>query len=153
MELMEERLGRVLALSAKAARESFDDQLRSIGSSFTTYLILKHAAFYPDVSQRELADRLSIEGPTLTRHLDRLVADGLVRRVRGDRDRRVSLVELTREGQDHLDRVEAFVTEVDAEFRAMFSDEEIRTLYDLLNRIRSRYGRYPKEEHVEYAAD
>jgi len=26
--------------------------------------------------------------------------------------------------------VEAFVTEVDAEFRAIFSDEEIRTLYD-----------------------
>ncbi|HEX9548836.1 MAG TPA: MarR family transcriptional regulator [Acidimicrobiales bacterium] len=153
MEPMEERLGRVLALSAKAARESFDEQLRSVGSSFTTYLILKHAAFYPDVSQRELADRLGIEGPTLTRHLDRLVADGLVRRVRGDQDRRVSRVELTPDGKDHLGGVEEFVSRVDAEFRSMFTDVEIRTLYDLLNRIRSRYERYPKEGHVEYAAD
>jgi MarR family transcriptional regulator for hemolysin len=150
---MEERLGRVLAMSAKAAREAFDDRLKAVGSTFTTYLILKHAAFYCSVSQRELAGHLGIEGPTLTRHVDRLVADGLVRRVRGDRDRRISTVVLTAEGKKHLDRIDAYAAEVDGEFRSLFSEHEIATLYDLLNRIRDRYARDTKEAYVEYAAD
>jgi len=77
---MEERLGRLLSMTAKAAREAFDQQLNEVGSSLTTYLILLHTAYYPDLSQRELAGHLGIEGSTLTRQLDRLVADGLVRR-------------------------------------------------------------------------
>jgi MarR family transcriptional regulator for hemolysin len=138
-----------LALTHKVVHERFDEQLAEVGSSLTTYLILKHAALYQGVSQRQLADLLSIEGPTLTHHLDRLTADGLARRVRDPVDRRVSRVELTVEGYAHLDRVEVFVTTADAEFRSLFTNPELDTLVRLLNRIRDHYAR---EAHVHDAA-
>jgi DNA-binding MarR family transcriptional regulator len=46
----------------------------------------------------ELARRLGITEKTMTGVVDRLERDGLVRRVRGEKDRRVWRVELTRKG-------------------------------------------------------
>jgi MarR family transcriptional regulator for hemolysin len=150
---MEERLGRLLALTAKVVRERFDQQLGEVGSSLNTFLILKHAAMYHGVSQRELAERLSIEGPTLTHHLDRLAADGLACRVRDPQDRRVSRVELTAGGKAHLDRVEASMTKADTDLRRLFTAKELDTLSALLNRIRDHYTRDTKEAHVHHAGN
>jgi len=147
---MEERLGRLLALTSKVVRERFDQQLGEVGSSLNTFLILKHAAMYHGVSQRQLAERLGIEGPTLTHHLDRLAADGLACRVRDPQDRRVSSVELTAEGEAHLERVEAYANKADNEFRSLFTAGELKTLFALLNRIRDHYT---KEAHVHHAGD
>jgi MarR family transcriptional regulator for hemolysin len=145
---MEERLGRLLAMSAKVARENFHHALTQIGSSFNTYLILKEAASSPGVSQRQLARGLGIEGPTLTRHLDRLASDGLIRRVRQLDDRRIWCVELTAAGKEHLDYVEAHANKMDAEFRSLFTDGELRTMYDVLTRIRDRYAKEGDVNHT-----
>jgi MarR family transcriptional regulator for hemolysin len=136
---MEERLGRLLAMAGKVSRGHFDRSLASVGSSLNTYLVLRMALMCPEVSQRQLAAALGIEGPTLTHHLDRLEADGLIARVRKPDDRRVSYVELTAAGRAHLDRVESFAAVQDKEFRSMFTPEEEATLTALLTRIRDRF--------------
>ena len=135
---MEERLGRLLAMAGKVAREQFDRRLATVGSSLNTYIVLRMASQHPGVSQRHLAAALHIEGPTLTHHLDRLESDGFIARVRSPEDRRVSYVELTAAGEAHLDRVEAFAEIQDKEFRSLFSAEEAETLTTLLIRIRDR---------------
>jgi MarR family transcriptional regulator for hemolysin len=142
---MEEHLGRVLAMTAKVAREAFDAELAGVGSSLNAYIILKHADFYPGLSQRQLAAVLGIEGPTLTHHLDRLTADGLLRRVPYPDDRRAYCVELTQEGQAHLDHVTAHADQCDAEFRKLFTPRELKVLLGLLNRIRDHFT---KESNV-----
>jgi MarR family transcriptional regulator for hemolysin len=146
---MEERIGRLVAMTGKIAREHFDRSLAAVGSSLNTYLVLRTASLYPSVSQRQLASGLGIEGPTLTHHLDRLASDGLIERVRNQTDRRVSYVELTPAGQAHLERVEEFALEQDRAFRSMFTAEEAATLTVLLNRIRDRLM---EEADVHHAA-
>ncbi|MDQ1365291.1 MAG: MarR family transcriptional regulator, transcriptional regulator for hemolysin [Acidimicrobiaceae bacterium] len=136
---MEERLGRIIAMTGKVVREHFDRDLMTVGSSLNTYVVLRTAAHWPGVSQRQLATSLGIEGPTLTHHLDRLAADGLIKRARNPSDRRVSYVELTPAGRTHLDRVETHAQMRDQEFRAMFTPEEAATLVSLLNRIRDHF--------------
>ena len=136
---MEERLGRLMAMTGKVAREHFDRSLSAVGSSLNTYVVLRTVANCPAVSQRQLASALGIEGPTLTHHLDRLASDGLIERVRNPSDRRVSYVELTPAGRAHLDRVEAYAEIQDKEFRSMFTPDEAATLVELLTRIRDRY--------------
>jgi MarR family transcriptional regulator, transcriptional regulator for hemolysin len=142
---MEEHLGRVLAMTAKVAREAFDADLNDVGSSLNAYIILKHVDFYPGLSQRQLAAILGIEGPTFTHHLDRLTVDGLLRRVPYPDDRRAYCVELTPEGKAHLDRVTAYADRCDAEFRTLFTPRELKTLFGLLNRIRDHFT---KESNV-----
>ncbi len=135
---MEERLGRLLALTGKVVREHFDRSLVAVGSSLGTYVVLRTVAQRPGVSQRQLAASLGIEGPTLTHHLDRMAADGLIERVRNRADRRVSYVELTPAGRVHLDRVEAYAEVQDKELRSLFTPEEAATLAELLIRTRDR---------------
>ncbi len=137
---MEERLGKQLGRATKAAQLYFDQALSSVGSSFHTYLVLRHVELYPGVSQRELAQRLGIEGPTLTHHLDRLTSEGLVSRVRGVDDRRTSSAVLTPKGRAHLRKAVRFADRLDAEFRSLFTHEELDSLRDFLQRITDYYG-------------
>jgi len=138
---VEERLGKQLSWATKAAQANFDLALSRIGSSFHTFLVLRHIELSPGVAQRELARRLGIEGPTLTHHLDRLTAEGLVERVRGRDDRRTSSAVLTAKGRAHLRKVVSFADQLDAEFRSLFTKSELQTLRDCLQRIIDHYGR------------
>jgi MarR family transcriptional regulator for hemolysin len=138
--LPDERLGKVLGITAKRTREQFDQALRSAGSSFHVFMVLSHAKRYPGVSQRHLAEQLGIEGPTLVRHVDRLAEEGLVRRVRDERDRRISRVELTPAGEAHLERATVAANRMDAELRTLFTKAELSTLYGLLHRIQDHYS-------------
>jgi MarR family transcriptional regulator for hemolysin len=146
---MEERLGRLMALTGKVVREHFDRSLMAVGSSLNTYLVLRTVARGPGMSQRQLAATLGIEGPTLTHHLDRLASDGLIQRVRNLADRRISYVELTPAGRSHLDRVEAYAEVQDKELRNMFTPDEAATLRELLSRTRDRLM---EEASVDHAA-
>jgi len=69
---MEEPLGRQLAITGKLVRERFDCCLGHHGSSLATWAVLRSADDEAGLSQRELAARMSIESPTLVRHLDRM---------------------------------------------------------------------------------
>ena len=145
---MEERLGRMLAMTGKVVRAQFDQDLGAVGSSLNTYVILRTVATTVGLSQRELAAALGIESPTLTRHLDRLAAEGLLVRDRSLGDRRVSQVRLTAAGQAHLDQVESHAAQFDQQLRSLFTPDEAATLAELLTRIR---GRYKKEADVNAA--
>jgi MarR family transcriptional regulator, transcriptional regulator for hemolysin len=140
---MEERLGRLLGMTGKVVREAFNEDLANVGSSLNAFIILKHADMHPGLSQRQLAATLGIEGPTLTHHLDRLTAEGLLRRVRHPDDRRAYCVELTAEGVAHLEHVTAYADQCDAEFRKLFTELELSTLFELLTRIRDHYTKEP----------
>jgi DNA-binding MarR family transcriptional regulator len=61
----------------------------------------------PGLSLRELAEQEGISAPSMSGHVDRLEAAGLLRRVRSNDDRRRVGLELTREGSALLKRVRA----------------------------------------------
>jgi MarR family transcriptional regulator for hemolysin len=130
----------MLAMTGKVVREQFDRALTDVGSSLNTFVVLRTVASGPGVSQRQLASSLGIEGPTLTHHLDRLAADGLLLRVPSPSDRRVSFVELTDAGRAHLDQVQAYADQLDHEFRTLFTPSEICVLSELLTRIRNHFS-------------
>jgi len=78
----------------------------------------------PGLSLRELAGEEGISAPSLSGHVDRLEAAGLLRRVRSTDDRRRVGLELTPEGQSLLRRVRARRTTWLAARLAVLSDEE-----------------------------
>src|SRR6478735_7385525 len=67
-----EYVGRRLALTARLVRAYADQQMARVDSSITVAIIAKIVAADPGLSQRELAGRMGVEGPTMARHLDRL---------------------------------------------------------------------------------
>ncbi len=89
----------------------------------------------PGMTQKALADTLGIAAPTLSVSVRRMEAAGLVERRADEHDARVQRLYLTAEGeemQSRCDKGRLFMTE--AQF-ADFSDEDIRTLQALLDRM------------------
>jgi MarR family transcriptional regulator, transcriptional regulator for hemolysin len=85
--------------------------------------------------QRDLAAALGIEGPTLTRHLDRLEELGLIQRHRDGADRRYALVGLTPAGQERCHELDAIARDANDQLLAGFSDKELDRLTDMLQRL------------------
>lgn len=147
----EERLGKQLAHAAKAVQARFSQALGDAGTSLHTYLVLRHIESYPEISQAALAERLGIEAPTLSHHLDRLEARGLIVRQRRHNDRRTSHSELTDAGRAELAAGSAVAGRLDEEFRALFTSGELAAFERLLARISAHYAREPEVGRDELA--
>ena len=132
----EEPLGRLMGTTARYIHEWANAALGPVGCSMATYLVLKMANEWPGISQRRLAAIIGVEGPTLSHHLDRLEADGLVARRRAADDRRVVSVEVTERGREQFRRTVEVMADLDAGLRAQFTERELATLRRLLGRVR-----------------
>lgn len=126
--------GRLLNVAARRARGLLDAALADAGVSFAGFLTLAELERSGPVMQRELADAVGVEAPTLTRQLDRLAAEGLVARDAGD-SRRANRVRLTEQGADLLARVDALVLAADHELQTRLNREERDQLRVLLRKL------------------
>jgi DNA-binding MarR family transcriptional regulator len=139
-------LGRRLYLAHRAQHDLLDARLREHGASIWNWVLLRSATELDGGSQRELAEHMGIEPPTLVGQLDKLVEDGFVERRRDERDRRVVRVVPTPEGRRRLAQLHAVVVELDDELRDVLSAREIEVLDGALGRIHERLTQKKQEE-------
>lgn len=91
--------------------------------------------FNGPMSSAALARELAMDGGAMTRLLDRLEAKGLVQRERSMEDRRVVMVSLSDNGRNAMAQAPGVLSQVFNAHLAGFTDEEFRTLIQLLQRI------------------
>jgi MarR family transcriptional regulator for hemolysin len=128
-------LGRQLAAASKATRAEFDARLAEVGGSLTTFVVLRLADEAPgglELSQRELAERMGVEAPTMVRHLDRLEKEGLIVRRRDARDRRVTRITVTPAGCGLLARLREVADAMDAEIHTLLGTERFAAIASTL---------------------
>jgi DNA-binding MarR family transcriptional regulator len=118
-ELAEELRPAVLRLARNLRRET-----ESLGVTSLQVTLLWLVRSRPELSLRELADEEGISAPSLSGHVDRLEALGLLRRIRSTADRRRVGLELTPEGHSLLKRVRARRTTWLAERLELLTDDE-----------------------------
>jgi MarR family transcriptional regulator for hemolysin len=119
-----EPLGRQLVFTVKSMREAFEDVLASAGASLPGWIVLSTLADVGRVSQAALASHVHLEGATITHHVDRLEAAGLVRRALDPADRRVRMLELTDAGAALYGRLLAAAIEFQGVVLAGLSAED-----------------------------
>ena len=136
-------LGLLLATTSKAVGRAFNNALAASGGSIPIWLILNALKREPRRSQLDLARAVGIEGPTLTRHLDRMEQAGLVRRQRGTPDRRAVQVELTRAGHALHGRLLKAVISFNRGLRTGLSGEDEAILRSLLRQLQDNVGERP----------
>ncbi|WP_305097850.1 MarR family winged helix-turn-helix transcriptional regulator [Croceibacterium aestuarii] len=96
----------LLVLVGRRWRSLLDEKLRPTGQSSARMEALSAIRNSPPRSaQVEIAKRLRIEGPTLTRMIDTLEKDGLVARLPDPADRRSKLLQLTPAGDQALQEI------------------------------------------------
>ncbi len=115
-----------IILIARRYRAMLDEKLRPLGYGTARMEALSTIARSPEPSaQIAIAKRIGIEGPTLTRMLDTLEADGLVVRRPDPTDRRTKLIELTEEGEKALEEIMAVAHAFRATVLTSLSDAEL----------------------------
>jgi MarR family transcriptional regulator for hemolysin len=120
---------------AKVVNRAFEQDLADAGASLPIWLILMSLKARRWGTQRELARAVSIEGPTLTHHLDGLERDGLITRERDPENRRVHRVELTEPGEAAFQRLRRVAMRYDERLRQGLSEGELEHLRELLERL------------------
>lgn len=130
----------LLVLVARRWRSLLDEKLRPSGQSSARMEALSAIMNSPERSaQVDIARRLRIEGPTLTRMLDTLEKDGLVERLPDPGDRRSKQLQVTAEGEAALAEILAVAETYRARLLDGIGEEEreamTRLLTTLLNRL------------------
>jgi DNA-binding MarR family transcriptional regulator len=113
-------------------------QLKPYGITETQYNSLRilRGAGSSGLTCAEIADRLVSQDPDITRLVERLQRQGLVRRERGEKDRRVVLTKITAAGLDRLKEMDPVVNSTVHALLSHLSSSQLKTMIDLLERAR-----------------
>jgi DNA-binding MarR family transcriptional regulator len=88
---------------------------------------------------RVMGERLQLHPTSVTNIVDRLEADGLVKRTPHPSDRRTTLVEISPAGRDLCDAATKAVSEVNLGLRGL-TDRQTEQLTELLAKVRKAAG-------------
>jgi MarR family transcriptional regulator, transcriptional regulator for hemolysin len=135
-----EPIGLDVSRTGRQLHRAFDAELAAVGGSLPVWLVLTALKRSPGRPQRDLAAAVGIDDATLTHHLRRMEAGGLVERQRDPDDRRTQRVALTAAGDALFTSLLTTVLAFDKRLRQGLSEPDVATLRDLLGRLRANIG-------------
>lgn len=128
-----------LVLVARRWRALVDERLRPLGQSSARMEALSAIINSKEpCSQVEIAKRLRIEGPTMTRMIDALSRDKLVERRPAPSDRRTNYLSLTEEGEAALEAIFAVTDGLRERLLEGLPEGEIERLSEILHVLLDR---------------
>ena len=130
----------LLTRIAHRYNQTIHAELKAVGLSTISTRIIASLKIFGELTINELCVHALAEQPTMSRALDRMEGDGLVRRTVKDEDNRKRVVQLTPEGAVLFERIwpvtisanEAMLSGISPEDR----DVTLRTLRKVLENIR-----------------
>jgi MarR family transcriptional regulator for hemolysin len=133
------RFSSALHTTARAWRQAIDARLKDLGISQAGWMAIAMVAKAPDaLSQKQLADLLGVEGPTIVAMVDRLDSAGLVERVPSALDRRVKLIQLTDAGRALYGKVQQRAADVRSDLLADLDPASLLMATRLLETLQAR---------------
>lgn len=134
-----EGFGALLYETGRAWRNKLDQRLRPLGLSQAKWIALLQLSKCGDgMTQKELAERIGIEEPTLVGLLDRLTADGWIERREADHDRRCKTVHLRRKAQTVLQQINKVAAGVRTELLVDINEAKLHKCMEVLRKIKER---------------
>jgi MarR family transcriptional regulator for hemolysin len=117
-------------------RRAIDEEVRALGLTDATWRPLFHLGRLGDgLKQKELAEALLIEGPSLVPLLDNLEANGLVVRVESPEDRRCKLIKMTPAGEKVFRQTMDIAGKITTRVMRQVSDEELAVCHSVFDRL------------------
>ena len=134
-----ETFGFLLGDTARNWRNKLDQRLKPLGMSQAKWLVLLHLNMAShDMTQKELSERLGIEGPSLVRLLDRMETDGWVRRRASTEDRRAKTVHYTRKASGMIREIKRVAARLRRELLSDINEKELAIASSVMQRIKQR---------------
>jgi MarR family transcriptional regulator, transcriptional regulator for hemolysin len=117
-------------------RRAVNVELRALGLTEATWRPLFHLGQLGDgLRQKDLAESLVIEGPSLVPLLDNLEANGFVVRTEDASDRRCKIIRMTPAGDRIYKQTADIVVRVSARLLRVISEEELAFCFEIFDRL------------------
>lgn len=132
----ENSMGFVVNMTAKAFQRSFDIELRkNVGVSLSQWRVVGALVMQPGLTQKEIADKVGIEGATLVPILDRMEKEGLLKRKPDSSDRRVNRIYLTQKADSLWESMVECALRIRKSSTKNISESDIQTTLETLRKI------------------
>jgi MarR family transcriptional regulator, transcriptional regulator for hemolysin len=116
-------------------RAFFDAAVREEGLTLARARALFAIARSGPLTQKDLAEELEIETPTLVRVLDGMEKQDLIQRREDATDRRAKRIDMTPAGRETFQRVHALAGELRGQIADEISAEDIETALSVVRRL------------------
>ncbi len=129
-------IGRLIILIGRMLRQDFDRSVTDFGVTRSQWALIAVVARMPGTTQRKIAELLEMSEASAGRLIDRLCADGLLRRTEQDNDRRARAVYLTDKATPMLERLSEFAKQNELRVLRNFNQDELVEFGRLLEKLR-----------------
>ncbi|SIT39493.1 Transcriptional regulator, MarR family [Paraburkholderia piptadeniae] len=138
----DERFGFLISDVGRLVGKRFDDLARlSIDLTRAQCRALAYLSHYGDINQARLADLLEVAPISAGRLLDRMEEGGWIERIGNPLDRREKQIRLTGKAERTLEDAKKVGDQIAAEGLSGLTDEEVKQLIALLQKVRGNLTR------------
>ena len=141
-----ETIGQLVQETARVWRNRLDERLRPLGLSQAKWRTLAHLS-RGHLTQRDLAQRLSIEEPTLARLLGKLEENRWIKRQSAAHDRRCKTVHLQPKSSAILEEIQKTARDLRHELIETVPARDLQICLRVLSEIRNRAGSVSVANH------
>ncbi|MDA5192460.1 MarR family winged helix-turn-helix transcriptional regulator [Govanella unica] len=143
---VEDYLSYLLARASHLVSHEFHARLTEAGLSVPVWRVLAVLYDRDNLVIGVLARMVLLKQPTLSKALDRMIADGLVTRSPSTNDRRRVHVEITAHGRALVEQHIKVAKDLEAEALAEFSATEIATIKTVLRSLIAKLDKKPGDD-------
>ena len=129
-----------LLLSHEAVMRHFRPALRAFDLTEQQWRVLRALSSIPESEIGDLADATCLVSPSLSRILKALNERGLIERRRSNKDKRLGLVAISRDGLVLVEELRPLVEGIYAEITSRYSGARVAELMNLLGQLTASLG-------------
>jgi MarR family transcriptional regulator for hemolysin len=139
----ENSIGFVVYFASKTFQKAFDLELRNkIGITITQSKVIFALYLRSGLNQRELADKIGVESPTLVPIIDKMEEDGYVQRKLDPQDRRIKRIYTTSKTDLLWDSITECATQIKKASTKDVSEQEIQSALGVIKKITKNLTTY-----------
>lgn len=126
---------------ARRWKSGLDARVKDLGLTQARWIALLHLSQFGPKSQKDLAERIGVEGPTAVRLLDALQKQGLIERRESEGDRRVKTIHLTKAAIPLIDEITKIAGAFRQELIADIPADDLAAAHRVLKAINDKLER------------
>lgn len=129
-------IGTLIFLTSKSMEEAAEYEIKNkLGLTSSQWKVILALNLFDGLSQRELADRIYVDGSTLVPVIDKMEKNGLLERKPDPKDRRNNRLYLTKKSESIVDSIVEIILQLRKTFYKGLSKNDLESMRPRLKKM------------------
>lgn len=138
---LEDCIGIVTSKSTKEIVDAFNNRLEDHGITRVQWIALYYIGMNEGITQKDLSDKMDLKESTVVRLIDRMEKEGVIERIKDNKDRRISKLYLTSHGKEKREKVLPIGESFSNEAVEGISEEHLDIFKEVLSKVVSNLSK------------